>query len=95
MVGAVVKNGIIVNVVSVETVGQLGTRALPPGLWIGDRYDGLKYTELQQAQQEITDKELSIIALGQAVTNLELNGIQQGQETTELELMILGGIGGV
>lgn len=48
-------------------------------------------TDIELAQQEITEKDLSIIELGQTVTEQELNAIQQGQAMTDLELMILGG----
>lgn len=90
MKGAVVKNGVIVNVISVGAVGQLGTLPMPDNLWIGDRYHA-EYTPMELAQQEVTDKELSIIELGQAMTELELSDVAQGQAYTDLELMILGG----
>lgn len=48
-------------------------------------------TDLELAQQEITEKDLAIIEMGQAVTEQELNAIAQGQAMTDLELMILGG----
>ena len=48
----------------------------------------LLYTDLEQAQQEVTDRELESIALGQMVTDLEITCLEQGQV---LDTMLLGG----
>lgn len=50
-----------------------------------------KAPDFEQAQQEITDKDISLIELGQIATEQELRLIEQGQAITDLELMILEG----
>lgn len=53
-----------------------------------DEPEYASYTGLEQAQQEVTDRELEAIALGQTVTDLELSCLEQGRA---LDMMLLGG----
>lgn len=91
---AIVNSGMVENIIVAEpeVAAELGGLPVYEGCVIGEAYaPPHEYTTLERTQQEITDKELSIIELGQAVTDLELAAIEQGQAHTDLELMILGG----
>lgn len=88
---AIVENGMVTNMIVAEPeyAAQIGALQAYDGCGIGDRYHPPDhYTGLEQAQQEVTDRELEAIALGQTVTDLELSCLAHGQV---LDMMLLGG----
>lgn len=88
------ENGIISNIIVAEpdVAEEFGALPYYDGAAIGDPYDPPHIdTEIELAQQGITDQDLARIEQGQGMTGLELSGIEQGQAQTDLELMILEG----
>lgn len=85
----IVKNGIVENIIEAteEVAQEFGAKPWHSGCRIGDMYVEPSeptptphiYTDLEKAQQEITDRELDIIEQGQQVTDLELLSITQNQ----------------
>lgn len=76
------ETGIVENIIvcdSDEVAAEFGALPSYDGCAIGERYDPPPvYTEIEQAQQDITDLQLSDLEQGQAMTDLDLR-------VTELE----------
>lgn len=89
-----VGSGQVINIIVAEpdVAAELGALPDYPGCQIGRPYSPPHvFTDIELAQQSITDLELSDIEQGQAITDLDLADVEQGQNATDLELMILGG----
>lgn len=82
MTYAVVENGITSNLIEIDPdiAKEWGCKEYYDGCEIGEPYRfPHPYTDLELAQQEITDRELDTIEQGQAITDLELLSITQNQ----------------